>query len=168
MLKSIYLLQLTANGFQNWTTSILAFDFERMKGAKKRTTNENRWMHDGKLPKLSVIRSRSKWKIFSCKLVSICFVVIVLVVACAEIILNTSHAHFLWFKLSWISKKTNHMSWQSLKNKNLILNRISCYLKLDLSVYLRKSRKLKTIEIVSLLDIFYPRSKHIMYMYDIC
>ena len=105
MLKSIYLLLLTSNGFQNWTTSILPFDFERMKGAKKRTTNENRWMHDGKLPKLSVIRSRSKWKIFSCKLVSIYFVVIVLVVACAETILNTSHAHFLWFKLTWISKE---------------------------------------------------------------
>ena len=105
MFEIIYLLLLTYIGFQNWTTRILAFDFERMKGAKKRTTNENRWMHDGKLPKLSVIRSRSKWKIFSCKLVSIYFVVIVLVVACAEIILNTSHAHFLWFKLSWISKK---------------------------------------------------------------
>ena len=104
MLKSLYLLLLPSNEFQNWTTSILPFDFERMKGAKKRTTNENRWMHDGKLPKLSVIRSRSKWKIFSCKLVSIYFVVIVLVVACAAIILNTSHAHFLWFKLSWISK----------------------------------------------------------------
>ena len=39
------------------------------EGSKKRTTNENGWMHDGKLPKLSVIRSRSKWKIFSCKLV---------------------------------------------------------------------------------------------------
>lgn len=69
MFEIIYLLLLTYIGFQNWTTSILPFVFERMKGAKKRTTNENRWMHDGKLPKLSVIRSRSKWKIFSCKLV---------------------------------------------------------------------------------------------------
>ena len=71
---------------------------------------ENRWMHDRKLPKLSVIRSRSKWKIRASRL-TLSVVFGLSFVFKQHILFNTSSSCFILQKQCDFSLDIFHWEW---------------------------------------------------------